>query len=149
MQYFLFLVRFLIFFCHEVPRVAIVDDVTYDVIMTSFVDLPDKFENSYIVSHSSNHNSTSQTRQKYSFIMKIAYKIDQCDVALPSSWKITEEAFISPFFNVPYFKPRDSYVYNFADLRRRENNISRKKAKSEKRIIFILSEQNVPGPIFE
>ena len=53
------------------PRVAIFDDVTYDVIMTSFVDLPGKFENSYIVSHSSNHNSTSQTRQKYSFIMKI------------------------------------------------------------------------------
>ena len=38
------------------PRVAIFDDVTYDVIMTSFVDLPGKFENSYIVSHSSNHN---------------------------------------------------------------------------------------------
>jgi hypothetical protein len=36
--------------------VAIFDDVTYDVIMTSFAHLPGKFENSYIVSHSSNHN---------------------------------------------------------------------------------------------
>ena len=45
--------------------------------------------------------------------------IDQCDVALPSSWKITEEAFISPFFNVPYFKPRDSYVYNFCKCKKK------------------------------
>jgi hypothetical protein len=52
------------FFCHEVPRVAIFDDLTYDVIMTSFVDLPGKLENSYIVSHSSNHNSRLHKQDK-------------------------------------------------------------------------------------
>ena len=46
------------------PRVAIFDDVTCDVIMTSFVDLPGKFENSYIVSHSSNHNSDITNKTK-------------------------------------------------------------------------------------
>jgi hypothetical protein len=30
-----------------------------------------------------------------------------------------KEAFISPFFNVPYFKPRDSYVYNFCRIKKR------------------------------
>jgi hypothetical protein len=28
-------------------------------------------------------------------------------------------AFISPFFNVPYFKPRDSYVYNFCRFKKK------------------------------
>jgi hypothetical protein len=27
--------------------------------------------------------------------------------------------FISPFFNVPYFKPRDSYVYNFCRFKKK------------------------------
>ena len=43
---------------------TIFDDVTYDVIMTSFADLPGKFENSYIVSHSSNHNSNFTNKTK-------------------------------------------------------------------------------------
>jgi hypothetical protein len=33
-------------------------------IMTSFADLPGKFENSYIVSHSSNHNSRLHKQDK-------------------------------------------------------------------------------------
>ena len=52
------------FFCHEVPRVAIFDDVTDNVIMTSFADLPGKFENSYTVSHSFNHNSDFTNKTK-------------------------------------------------------------------------------------
>jgi hypothetical protein len=52
---------------HEVPRVAIFDDVAYDVIMTLFADLPGKFENSYIVSHSSNHNSDSDKNTAFIF----------------------------------------------------------------------------------
>ena len=36
----------------------------------------------------------------------------------PSSWTITEVTFISPFFNVPYLKPRDSYVNNFCRFKK-------------------------------
>ncbi len=61
------------------PRVAIFDDVTYDVIMTSFADLPGKFENSYIVSHSSNHNSdftnkTKNTALSWKLVSKCNYQ---------------------------------------------------------------------------
>jgi hypothetical protein len=55
---------FFFVFCHEVPRVAIFDDVTCDVIMTSFADLPGKFKNCYIVSLSSNHNSDFTNKTK-------------------------------------------------------------------------------------